>query len=137
MKSNAIGKEYPPVSYEVTREMILAYSHAVDETSPYFADEEAEVLYAPHTLVGAYTLLLMPHVVADKELGLDTTKRILHVHQEYEWKRTAVAGDVLTIRGRIADINSRDERKFIVFEGDIVDARGEQVVVARSTLMVG
>lgn len=137
MNSRAIGKKYPPVSYEVTREMILAYSRAVDETNPYFADEEAEVLYAPHTLIGAYTLLLMPHIVADKELDLDTTKRILHVHQEYEWKRTAVAGDLLTIRGRIADIHARDEHEFVVFEGDIVDARGEQVVVARSTLMVG
>ena len=137
MNRNAIGREYPWVTYEVTREMILAYSGAVEDRSPYFNDENAEVLYAPHTLVGAYTLLLMPHIVSDRELGLDVTKRILHVHQVYEWKRVVKSGDVLTIRGRIADIFSKGDHEFLVFEGDIVDARGNQVVVAQSTLMVG
>jgi acyl dehydratase len=137
MNKNAIGKEYPHVTYELTKKMILKYSEVVEDPNPYFNDEEAEVLYAPHTLIGAYTLLLVPHIVADEELDMDVSKRVIHTHQIYEWKRPARAGDVLTIRGKIADIQSKGGYETITFEGDIIDQDGEQVVVARSTLKIG
>jgi len=133
----AIGKEYPYVTYELTREMILAYAEVVGDPNPYFSDPEAAVLYAPHTLVGAYTLLLVPYIVGDQELDLDVSKPIVHIHQVYEWKRSAKAGDVLTVRGRIVDIREEGGHEFITFEGDIVDGEGNPVVVARSTLRVG
>jgi acyl dehydratase len=137
VNKDAIGKEYPHVTYELTREMILAYARLVEDPNPYFNDKDAEILYAPHTLVGAYTLLLAPQIMADKELDMDVSKSVIHVQQLYEWKRGARAGDVLTIRGRIADIQTEGEHEFITFEGDIIDKEGEQVVIARSTLMIG
>lgn len=137
MNKSVVGKEYPHVSYEITKEMIVKYAEVVEDPSPYFSDAGAEILYAPHTMVGAYTLLLVPYIVTDKELDLDITKPIVHVHQMYAWKRSARAGDVLTIRGRIAEIFSRNESEYITFEGDIIDQEGRHVVVARSTLKVG
>lgn len=137
MNRACIGKEYPHVTYRLTREMVLAYAEVVEDRNPCFNDAEAEVLYAPHTLVGAYTLLLVPHIVADEELGLDLSKAIVHVAQAYEWRRAVKAGDVLTIRGRIADIRREGRHEYIVFEGDIADENGEPVVLARSTLRVG
>ncbi|MBN2026102.1 MAG: MaoC family dehydratase N-terminal domain-containing protein [Actinobacteria bacterium] len=137
MNKSVIGKEYPHVTYELTREMILKYSRVVEDPNPYFNDEEADVLYAPHTLIGAYTLLLAPHIMMDEELDMDVSKSVIHTHQMHEYKRQAVAGDVLTIRGRIADIKSFEDHETITFEGDIIDQDGNQVVVARSTLKIG
>jgi len=132
-----VGKEYPHVTYELTREMVLAYARVVEDANPFFNDEDAEVLYAPHTLVGAYTLLLVPHIVSDEELGLDPGKAIIHVEQVYEWKRPVKAGDILTIRGRIAEIREEGKYEYITFVGDIADEEGRPVVLARSTLRVG
>jgi acyl dehydratase len=137
VNKSVVGKEYPHVNYELTREMVLAYAKVVEDPNPFFNDADAEVLYAPHTLVGAYTLLLVPHIVSDKELGLDLGKAIVHVGQVYEWKRAVKAGDVLTIRGRIVEIREEGGHEFITFEGDIADEKGEPVVIARSTLRVG
>jgi acyl dehydratase len=137
VNKSVVGKEYPHVTYELTREMVLAYAKVVEDPNPYFNDADAEVLYAPHTLVGAYTLLLVPYIVSDEELGLDPGKAIVHVEQVYEWKRAVRAGDVLTIRGRIADIHGEGKYEFITFEGDIADEEGRPVVAARSTLRVG
>ncbi|MBN2028527.1 MAG: MaoC family dehydratase N-terminal domain-containing protein [Actinobacteria bacterium] len=137
MNKAVVGKEYPHVTYELTREMVLAYARAVEDDNPFFNDEDAEVLYAPHTLVVAYTLLLVPHIISDKELDLDLGKPIIHVGQVNKWKRAVKAGDVLTIRGRIAEIRKEEGHEFITFEGDIADEDGESVVLARSTLRVG
>ena len=137
MNKSLVGKEYPHVTYELTREMILSYARVVEDPNHFFNDAEAEVLYAPHTLVSAYTLLLVPHIVNDEELGLDLGKAIIHVEQMNEWKRAVKAGDILTIRGRIAEIREEDGHEFITFEGDIADEAGNPVVIARSTLRVG
>jgi acyl dehydratase len=137
VNKSAVGKEYPHVTYELTRDMVLAYSGVVEDPNPFFNEANAEILYASHTLVGAYTLLLVPHIISDEELGLDLSKAIVHVEQVYEWKRAVKAGDILTIRGKIAEIREEEGREFITFEGDIVDEEGRQVVIAMSTLRVG
>ncbi len=117
--------------------MFLSYARVVEDPNPFFNAADAEVLYAPHTLVSAYTLLLVPYIASDRELDLDLSKAIVHVEQMNEWKRAVRAGDVLTIRGRIAEIREEGGHEFITFEGDIADEEGNPVVVARSTLRVG
>jgi len=137
LNKSVVGREYPHITYELTREMVLSYARVVEDPNPFFNDADAEVLYAPHTLVSAYTLLLVPHIVSDEELGLDLRKAIVHVEQMNEWKRAVKAGDVLTIRGRIAEIREEGGHEYITFEGDIADEEGNPVVIARSTLRVG
>ncbi len=79
-------------------------------------------------------ILASAQVVVDPELGLDYT-RVVHGEQEYEWRRPIVVGDELRATPRIADIYSRGPNEFLVIEAAILDADGDLVCVARSTLL--
>jgi acyl dehydratase len=72
--------------------------------------------------------------VLDQELGLNYAL-VVHGEQEYDWRRPVRVGDVLSAVPRIADIYSRGPNEFLVIESEILDASGETVVVARSTLL--
>lgn len=134
------GREYGEVTLPVVREQVIEFADAIGEHDPMFRDPEAaraagypEQL-APLTFVTKMQLMTSGQVVVDPELGLDYS-RVVHGEQEYEWHRPVFVGDVLTTVPRIADIFAKKSNEYLVIEAEIRDARGETVVVARSTLI--
>lgn len=134
------GKEYPGVTYEVSREKIREFAQAVGETNPIYHDPEAAKAaghpeqVAPLTFPTVLHLRSGPQVVMDPELGLDYSL-VVHGTQEFEYRRSIVAGDVLTATPRIADIIAKGSHEFLTIETTMTDAGGEVVCVARATLI--
>ncbi len=134
------GKEYPSVTYEVGREKIREFATAVGETAAIYHDPEAakEAGYpeqvAPLTFPTVIHIKSGPQVVMDPELGLNYAL-VVHGSQEFEYRRPIVAGDVLTATPRIAEITAKGPHEFLTIETPITDASGEEVCVARATLI--
>lgn len=135
-----IGKRYQEVSFEVTREDVVAFAEAIGERDPIYRDAEsaraagfAEQV-APPTFVTKMQIMTSGQAVVDQELGLDYT-RVVHGEQSYEWRRPVFVGDVLSATPRIADIYAKNANEFLVVETEIRDADGATVVIARSTLL--
>jgi acyl dehydratase len=134
------GKEYPPVAVTVDREDVDRFAGAVGEDAPVFRDPEAARAagypeqVAPPTFVTRMQIMTSAQVVLDQALGLDYS-RVVHGEQSYRWERPIVVGDVLSAVPRIADIYSKKSNEYLVIEAEIKDARGETVVVGRTTLI--
>jgi acyl dehydratase len=134
------GKEYQRVAFTVERDRVLQFARAIGEDNPVFTDPAAakEAGYpeqvAPPTFVTVMQIMTSGQAVLDPELGLSYAM-VVHGEQEYEWRRPVVVGDELSATPRIADIYARGPNEFLVIESDIRDAAGDQVVVARTTLL--
>jgi acyl dehydratase len=134
------GKEYGEVTLPVIREQVIEFADAIGEGNPVFRDPEAARAagyrdqVAPPTFVAKMQIMSSGQVVVDPELGLDYS-RVVHGEQEYEWRRPAVVGDVLSATPRIADIFAKKSNEYLIVETDVKDANGETVVIARSTLI--
>ena len=134
------GKTYEPIEFTVEADRVTQFAQAIGDQDPRFLDPEAARAegfphqVAPPTFATVMQILGSAQVVMDPELGLDYT-RVVHGEQEYEWRRPMVAGDTLRAVPRIADIYARGPNEFLVTEAEIIDADGEVVCVARSTLL--
>ena len=134
------GKTYEPIEFTVEADRVTQFAQAIGDLDPRFLDPEAARAggfpdqVAPPTFPTVMQILGSAQVVMDPDLGLDYT-RVVHGEQEYEWRRPMVAGDRLKAIPRIADIYAKGPNEFLVTEAEIVDADGEVVCVARSTLL--
>jgi len=134
------GKEYQEVTFTVERDRVTKFADAIGDDDPIYRDEEAareagfDEQVAPPTFATVLQIMTSGQAVVDPELGLDYS-RVVHGEQEYEWRRPLVVGDVLTATPRIADIYAKKSNEFLVTEADIKDAKGETVVISRSTLI--
>jgi acyl dehydratase len=134
------GKEYGEVTLPIVREQVVQFADAIGEDDPVYRDPEAARAagypeqVAPPTFVTKMQIMSSGQVVVDPELGLDYS-RVLHGEQEYEWRRPAVVGDVLSATPRIADIFAKKSNEYLIVETEVKDANGETVVVGRSTLI--
>jgi acyl dehydratase len=134
------GKTYQELTFEVERDRANQFALAVGEDDPRFTDPEAaraegfpEQVVFP-TFPTVLQILTSAQVVVDEELGLDYS-RVVHGEQAYEWRRPIVVGDRLRVAPRIADVYAKGPNEYLVIEGEITDAGGEVVCVARTTLL--
>lgn len=104
-----IGMEFPPFVWQVERGRLLAFANAIGEKRPEYIDDAAALaaghrgLIAPPTFCfaaqfdgGTITRML-------DTLGVPIA-RILHGEQSFTYGAPVCAGDVLTLRSKIADI---------------------------------
>jgi acyl dehydratase len=120
----AEGTSYPVATLEVAPEHVARFSAAVGQSEPGI----------PPTFLTTAEFGIFPRVVADPRLGLDLA-RVVHGEQEYRWLRPLVVGETLTVRSRIASIRSKGGHAFVTIEADLTGADGEQVAVARATMI--
>lgn len=135
-----VGKEYPPVTYEVGREKLREFAMAVGETDPVFHDEEAARAAGHPDIVAVPTF---PVVVAgkataalhgDPNLGLDYA-RVVHGEQEFEYQRPIVAGDRLLARSRVAAAEVKGRHELLTIETQVTTESGEPVCTVRNVLL--
>jgi acyl dehydratase len=134
------GKVYQPVEFTVDRERVIAFCDAIGERGEVFRDAQAaraagypEQL-APPTFATVLQIMTSGQAVLDQELGLDYSL-VVHGEQEYVYNRPIVVGDQLHATPRIADIYARGSHEYLVIESEVLDAAGERILVARSTLL--
>ncbi len=107
-----VGRTYPPTEpYEVGREKIREFAHAVGDPNPAYTDRAAAValghpdVIAPPTFAFALTYAAAAQVVQDPELGLDYS-RVVHGDQKFHYTRPVAAGDRLAVTVTIEAVKS-------------------------------
>lgn len=138
-----IGHEWAPYTIEVERGKIAEFARAIKTGDAVYLDREAARaagyadVPAPPTFsaVGQHWA---PPVPVEDDLGVDL-RRVLAGGADWEYLGDIVAGDVLTVHGRIADIvdkrGSRGPMTLLIRENTFVNQHGETVLRLRSTMI--
>lgn len=135
-----VGTTSQPLTLTVERGHIRRFAEAAGETNPIYFDEEAAraagypAVVAPPTFAAA----LRPN---DPRAALELDwRKLLHGEQELIFERAIVAGDRLTIVGRIAAADVKETKSGVmdvmVVETLASDDSGARVFIARSTVLV-
>ncbi len=141
VKTDAIGKSYPPATYAVGREKIREFAAAVGETDPIHSDVEAARtaghadVVAPPMFAVVYSAPVMRPAIFDPEVGLNFPAMV-HGGQEFAWGETVVAGDEMETTARVKDISERNGMGFYIFETVSRNQRGDDVCTATWTNIV-
>jgi acyl dehydratase len=140
LNQGLVGKEYPPVRYEVGREKLREFAAAVGETDPLYHDEDA-ARAAGHPDIPA--VLTFPIVLSmrvgqvvygDPELGLDYSV-VVHGEQEFVYSRPIRAGDRLLATGRVASVQVKGRHELLTLETLVTTEAGDPVCTVRTTLL--
>jgi acyl dehydratase len=135
------GREFaesPP--YEVTAESIREFADAIGDPNPLYRDVNAakdagyDAIIAPPTYLTKLNFIYSAEMMLDPDLGLNYAL-VVHGEQEYEYRRPVKAGDALVAKPMIASITARGRNELLVTEAVISTTAGEQVAVARSTIV--
>ena len=113
-----IGKETPPVTYEVDNTGCRQFARAVGYTDPIFYDAEEARSRGYRGIVAPYGFLGHPagppggSARTSEILGLNNIplKRILNGGTAIEYFDDVCSGDVLTATTRLADLTQREGR---------------------------
>jgi acyl dehydratase len=141
LKTEAIGKAYPAVTYAVGREKIREYASAVGETNPVYSDLDAaramgyEDLVAPPMFAVVYAARAVGPAILDPEVGINFAMMV-HAGQEFVWGPVVVGGDEVTTTATVKDISDRGGMAFYVFESVSDNQRGETVCTGTWTQIV-
>ena len=141
MNAEATGKTYPPFEYEVGREKIREYAHAVGEDNPIYFDRAAATeagfrdIPAPPMFAVVYSSGSVAPVLFDPEVGINFAMMV-HGSQEFEWGEPVVAGDVVTTGVTCKEIFEKNGMKFYVFESESKNQDGETTVKGTWTNIV-
>src|ERR1700690_3131467 len=115
VNTQAIGKQYDPVTYSVGREKIREYARAVGETDPLCLDLEAARaagfgdLVAPPMFAVVYSAPAVGPPIFDPEIELNFAMMV-HGAQEFQWGELVLAGDEIATTATVKDISERDGR---------------------------
>src|SRR3954468_19944040 len=107
LKTDAVGKTYPPTVYAVGREKVREYALAVGETNPLHLEPEAARaaghadVVAPPMFAAVYCAPAMAPAILDPDVGIDFA-RMVHGMQEFTWHELVVAGDEINTEAELA-----------------------------------
>lgn len=104
-----IGMELPTVVWPVERGRLLAFANAIGETRPEYTDDAAARAAGYRGLLAPPTFWFAAAFDSGMIQGmLDALKvpiaRVLHGEQSFTYAAPVYAGDVLTLRSKVADI---------------------------------
>lgn len=129
----------PP--YLVGREKVREFARAVGASNAvHFDSATAQVLgyrdvIAPATFAVIIQEQALAQLLADPDAGIDFS-RVVHGDQRFSYSRPIVAGDELQASLTVSSIKSLGAHSMVTATCTIVDAAGELVVTATSTLVV-
>jgi acyl dehydratase len=140
---SVIGKESPPGRITLRADSMREFAKAIGETNPVYFDSQAARAagYADIVATPTYPIAFMAESMDPDlffDLGLNIPS-IVHGEQEFEYHRPIVAGEELTVRGRIHDVWEKQGQSgmldFVVLEAAASDASGKPVYASRITLI--
>jgi len=141
LDKSLIGRESEPVVHDVEKGAIRRFVEALGDPNPLYIDEEAARAAGHPGLVAPPTF---PAALTGNERfrhSLDLgTRSLLHGEQQFEYGRPIVAGDRITVKTRVADVQERagasGPMDILVLEDEGRDAQGALVFKARSVLVL-
>ena len=141
VSTEAVGKEYPPTTYEVGLEKIREYANAVGQAEPVHHDREAAKaggfrdVVAPPMFAVVYSSAALGPAILDPEVGINLTAMV-HGGQEFVWGEPVCAGDEITTRAKVQEIYEKDGKGFYVFETISTNQDGAKTVKGTWTNIV-
>jgi acyl dehydratase len=132
VKTEAIGKSYPPVEYEVGKEKIGEYARAVGEENQVYYDRDAaraagfrDVPAPPmFAVVYSWGSVALPAVDPDVDLNF---AMLVHGGQEFVWGEPVCSGDVISTVASVKDVHEKGGMGFYVFETVSTNQNGQEV----------
>src|SRR4029453_11289621 len=141
VKTDAIGKQWPGVTYEVGAEKIREFADAIGAGSDVHRDHEAAKsagyrdLVAPPMFCVVYSARAMGPAILDPEIGINLAA-MLHGSQEFEWDEPVCNGDVISTAASCAEIFEKESKGFYVFESVSSNQDGNRTVTGIWTNIV-
>ena len=141
LDKSLIGRESEPVLHEVEKGAIRRFADAIGDPNPLSLDEAAARAAGHAGLVASPTFAATLGWGERFRHSLDLpTRSVLHGDQIFELARPIVAGDRITVRSRVADVQERSGASgpldLIVIEDEGRDPAGELVFRARATFVL-
>jgi acyl dehydratase len=139
--TSAQGKTYPASEYEVGKEKIREFAHAVGEDNPVYFDRGAATeagfrdVPAPPMFAVVYSAGAMGPAILDPEVGINFPMMV-HGGQEFVWGEPVVSGDTISTTAEVKEIYEKDGKGFYVFESVSTNQDGAEVVRATWTNIV-
>jgi acyl dehydratase len=137
----AVGKQWPPVTYQAGREKIREYANAIGAENPVHHDREAALaagfrdVVAPPMFCVVYAAPAVAPAILDPEVGINFATMV-HGGQEFQWGEPVCSGDEITTTARCAEIYQKDDMGFYVFESESTNQEGAETVRATWTNIV-
>ena len=135
VNAEATGKTYPPFEYEVGKEKIREYAHAVGEDNPVYFDRAAASeagfrdVVAPPMFAVIYSWGAVALPAVDPEVDLNFAM-LVHGGQEFLWGEPVCSGDVISTVATVKDIHEKGGMGFYVFETVSTNQDGAEVARA-------
>jgi acyl dehydratase len=141
LERSLIGREGEPVVHDVERGAILRFVEALGDPNPIYVDEEAARAAGYPGIVAPPTFPVVLTVNERFRHSLDLgTRSLLHGEQQIEYGRPIVAGDRITVKTRVADVQERagasGPMDILVLEDEGRDGSGALVFRTRATLVL-
>src|SRR5256712_685058 len=139
---NAAGREAKPAVNEVEKGAIRRFAEAIGETNPIYFEEAAARAAGYRSVVAPPTFPTTLRAASDLREGLMLApgKHLLQAEQSFEYARPIVAGDKLTVRSKVAGIESRPTPSgptdVVIIEDEGRDDAGELVYRSRQLWVV-
>jgi len=136
-----VGRESDPVVVEVEKGMIRRLAEAIGDANPIHVDEAAARAGGFASLVAPPTFPVVLSINERFRHSLDLgTRSLLLGEESIEYARPVVAGDRLTLRSRVADVQERSGTSgatdVLVLETEARGAGGELVFKTRETFIL-
>ena len=136
-----IGRESEPVVHEVEKGAVRRFAEALGDPNPIYVDEVAARAAGYPSLVAPPTFPVALTTNERFRHSLDLgTRSILHGEQQFEFTRPVVAGDRITVKSKVADVQERagasGPMDVIILEDEGRDEKGELVFRTRAMLIL-
>ncbi len=141
VRTDAIGKQWDPVTYEVGAEKVREFANAIGAENPVHHDHEAAKsagfrdLVAPPMFCVVYSARAMAPAILDPEIGINLAT-MLHGSQEFVWDEPVCDGDLVSTTAACGEIYEKDGKGFYVFETISTNQDGAQTVKGTWTNIV-
>jgi acyl dehydratase len=139
-----VGKEYPPIRWEVERGKIREFVRAIGDRNPIYTDRVAAANEGYRDIPVPPTFMTVPLMFSDSMVGMINDLginafRVLHGEEEYEYYRPVHPGDMLTGIPRVASIEEKTNKagkKMDLITFDIIYANQEGEAVIRERFLL-
>jgi acyl dehydratase len=135
VSKDAVGKQWPSVTYQASRAKIAEYANAIGAEHPIHFDREAALaagfrdVVAPPMFCVVYSAPAMGPAILDPEVGINLAAMV-HGGQQFEWGEPVCSGDEISTAATCANIYEKDGKGFYVFESTSTNQDGETTVRA-------
>lgn len=141
IKTEAVGKTYPPVEYVVGTEKIREYTAATFDDNPLSNDEDAAKaagyagLVAPPMFAVVFSSKAAVPAMFDPEVEMNFAMMV-HGAQDFTFHKPVVAGDRITTTASVKSIEAISGKGFYIYTTESVNQNNETVVSADWTCIV-